>query len=192
MKNKPYRANYDFVELVETLYGSKDYKRVKNFINFQTQKKYYLKIWKTFELAFFASVGNIDNNHLRKITDIFENGEELLNSQKKKESLESTFILIQSKLILTLLGGFEDLYLTNSYTSRVNRKSDWNLREHRTISYLQSNDQKVSLIAHLSLKGKTQLTYEDFISKRIELKNNNIAFLDFFRNKYPEDYSSIF
>lgn len=185
------RTEMSFSFLMHQLFGQRSYGELKDYHRTTEAKKYYLKLIKSFNHAICETIEIADKNQIKNLSNILQNGERQIKLCKTFAAIDQTFIAMETKFILQLLGQIPN---RSREKTVLNRKENWKLNGLRQIQYVQNSKNKELLIFKLVQDRFMDRfgDWSDFVSLYSEKCNNNInELLDYLRLNQPEIYAEI-
>lgn len=185
------RTEMSFSFLMHQLFGQRSYGELKDYHYTAEAKKYYLKLIKSFNHAICETIEIADKNQIKSLTNILQNGERQIKLCKTFSAIDQTFIAMETKFILQLLGQIPN---HNREKTVLNRKENWKLNGLRQIQYVQNSKNKELMIFKL-IQDNFMVRFgdwSDFVSLYSEKCNSNIdELLDYLRLNQPDIYAEI-
>jgi hypothetical protein len=181
-----------FENMLSLLFGKENYYGdIANMGNSEW-KKNLLKIVKAIEKSVNQNINYTDEYQKTEFDNLIKQLKSKISLSNSINQTNHDTILGFTKLIFNLLGRFP----YNWDKKNTSRKELWKLNEFRTLGYTQNFTQKANLIIHLSeysnynegLPPKRELQKKLYM----ELKNNEVEFVEWFKKCYPNTYLKIF
>ncbi len=193
MTNNYRKTDFYFSTLVENLFGTKDYKRIKSHNDKTSAKRYYLKIIKSVKFAIEETVTLTDNAHKEELTRTIQDFISSIKEANSLDELDQRMIALQSELIFLLIGFFPRRLGSEKI---INKRSLWKLDLYRQIQYTQTTDQKKNIIFK-AVQGKYQGRFgnwSDFVTKIYseQCKSTPQTLIDWVKANHPDIYLDLF
>ena len=185
------QTDISFSFLILQLYGQKSYGEIKSYQRVALTKKYYLKLIKYFFFAITQSIEITDENQLNSLNNILKNGEKEIKLRTNFHDVDQSFITVQTKLILQLLG---DVPKRSSQKNVLNRKENWKLNGLRQIQFVQNLKNKELMIFKIIQERYMNrfVDWSDFVSFYWkELNNDPQKLVEYIKEKHPDIYNEI-
>lgn len=165
----------DFEILLKIILGDEKYLLSEDF-EYTSPKEYkaqIISLLDTIDYAIIQTIKFADNCLLDDINDAIIRGKSSLKNELTIEQIATSAISIFVELLFLLIGN-----IPKNSNSRKHKKIKYTLNDFRTISYIQSNQQKLNLII-FSINNSP----ENFISE----KDRNIIISEFRNLNYNPD-----
>jgi len=193
IKNNYRKTDYYFSTLIENLYGTKDYKKIKSYNNIVSAKKYFLKIVKSIKFAIEETLTLTDRVHKEELLRTILETESTVKNAKSFDELDQQMIAKQSELIFLLIGFFPRRLGSDKI---INKRNQWKLDLYRQIQYTQTIDQKKNLIFK-AVQGKYQSRFGnwgDFVTKVYsrQCKSRPETLIQWIKENHPDIYLDLF
>lgn len=181
-----------FENLLSILFGKENYHGEVGEIKNSVWKKHLLKIIIAIEKSISQNVTFTDGYQKKELEILISKLKSSISTSKTLNQTNQDVILFFTKIIFNILGRLP----YNWDKKNTSRKEYWKLDNFRTLGYTQNYSQKANLILHLSDYSEYN---EGMPSKRelqqklyLELKNNELEFINWFKQNYPNSYLKIF
>ena len=193
MINNSRKTDFYLSTLIENLYGTKDYKKIKSYNDKTSAKRYFLKIVKSIKFAIEETVTFTDNLHKAELTRTIQELESSITQANSLDELDQRMIAILSELIFLLIGFFPRRLGSEKI---INKRNLWNLDLYRQIQYTQSIDQKKNIIFK-AVQGKYQSRFGEWSSFLTKIyakqcKNSPDTLINWIKTNHPDIYLELF
>ena len=182
----------EFEYLLSYLFGKSNHHATVGYINCKDWSKNIYKIIDAIEKGILQNIVFTDNYQKNELINICSETKVKINSSKQINNVNQDVIIGMTKLIFNLIGQMPD----NWDRKVVNHPNHRKLNKHRTIHFSQNNRQKANLIMSLAkLPGYNNglPTLEELNQKfYIELANDELKFVTWFKHNFPENYIKMF
>lgn len=190
--SKEMHLSLQFENLLSILFGKENYHGEVGEIKNSVWKKHLLKIIIAIEKSISQNVTFTDGYQKKELEILISKLKSSISTSKTLNQTNQDVILFFTKIIFNILGRLP----YNWDKKNTSRKEYWKLDNFRTLGYTQNYSQKANLILHLSDYSEYN---EGMPSKRelqqklyLELKNNELEFINWFKQNYPNSYLKIF
>jgi hypothetical protein len=196
MSSKPIKERLcvpiSFEYLLTHLFGKQQYHGYVGAVRASRWKRDMLKVLKYLRRSILLTV-SADNHHKKQLLKTCDETSKLLDEASTINGMNVALIEGLTKLSFRFVGNLPDHWRRKSpYRDRF-----WELNGHRSITYVQTDEQRAGLLIYLvdirKLYKITLTEYEDLHEAFYRgFKGNPSGFLDWFRNFFPKVYSDVF
>ncbi len=182
----------EFEDLLSIINGKTNHHGDTGFKNSRQWGKRLTIILSSIEKSIVQNIATTDETHKNDLLWLCSEAKGKITSSKNIDQINQDTIYYLVKLIFNLLGNMPDHW----DLKKVNNRKHWDLNEYRSICYTQDSKQKKDLVLKLANQTNHDLelpeitVLEDKLYK--DFKGNEIKFILWFKEYYPEAYLKIF